>query len=150
MYPRPRGQTVFSQPYVHTYAPSSDVSQGVRVTATFPHTSKRRNVVQVWNNRRVWKPCTCVCVCVEFGRSESIKALEKLILLRTRAHTHAHTYINIYIERERGARCGPRTRMRTRARTVATCFIIEWPPSRTANQLGNWFIIISLCFHYPG
>lgn len=38
----------------------------------------------------------CVCVCAQFGRSESIKALEKLILLRTHAHTHICIYIEVW------------------------------------------------------
>lgn len=100
----------------------------------------------------------------EFGQSASIKALEKLILLqvRTRAAMPTRTAPSA-LAPLRPPRLPPslhslfRTRRthsgalaRARARWAGTCFIIEWPPSRTANQPGNWFIIISLCFHYPG
>lgn len=74
------------------------------------------------------------CVVWPVREHKGSREINSLADTRARAHTGR-------------ARCGG---PRTRARTVATRFIIEWPPSRAANQLGNWFIIISLCFHYPG
>lgn len=90
--------------YVHTYAPSSDVSQGVRVTRR-PRT--RRNVETSCRCGTTEPPpcletCIYVCVCVRavWSVREHKGSREINSLADTRTHTHMYIYRGV--GRERG------------------------------------------------
>ena len=77
---------------------------------------------------------------VTFGQSENIKALEKLILAAPLSPSHRYM---------RARRCGG-CKASEQVGALARVLLLNGLLPETANQAGNWFIIISLCFHYPG